>query len=96
MPIKRFTRQQESARFLDSIPDDTSRLLTRFAVSRALREIGRNPDIASDAFDFEFDTLVFARVLSVFFENTGLLRKVLSGEVTDVSQLDPFTTSNPV
>lgn len=89
-----FLRQSEAWEFVRSIADPTERLLTELAVANALSFLASDPDYQRRFSTAPLDLLTFARGVDALLKNKEILRKVLDGEITDINDLNPFTTTD--
>ena len=85
-----FLRQDEAWQYVKAIPDAKERLLTEFAVAKALSFLVGDPEYRQAFAIAPLDLLVFARTVHNLFGRLDVLRGVLDGTVTSIDDLDPF------
>lgn len=89
-----FLRQNEAWEFVQSIADPTERLLIELSLANALSFFASDADYQKKFSSAPLDLLLFARGMNAFLQKKELLRKVLDGEITDINDLNPFTTND--
>jgi hypothetical protein len=89
--VDAFLNQTEAWNYVGTIADARERLLTEYALARALSFLVTDPSYpVAVAEGRAVDLLVFARTVHALFEDTDVIRRIIDGDIESIDVLSPF------